>query len=436
MWLLLSVKKYFTKERVSFLILASWILLFSSNANALDVNTVDSMIEQFRNAAQTWEGPLLNAATSLFWLLATIQFAWAMIGLAFRTNDFGTWLSTIVNQIMFIGFFYWLLMNSATFARAAVESFRQAAANASGTSLLKPSDFFIAGWEIVEDIFNSISAWSPVDSVGLLIAAIIIMICFALICAYLVLALVEMYIVISASVLLMGFGGSQWTKDYAIRTLQYAVSVGAKIFVLQLIAGIGLTLIKTWVGSLNVEENADLVGMIGCSVILLALTKIIPEMVQGIINGTSIGSGGALTSSLATISGAAAGAAIATAGQSSAVMSSFKLASEQLKNGNSESGLSPASGSKGGSALGLIGQAGKNYVGGLANDLGGRLSGKTSSHSTAGTSMGGRMAGAMDSERASLKARSEASKGSEKDNTPKDKTTPGDKNPDSDNTIS
>jgi type IV secretion system protein TrbL len=89
-------------------------------------------------------------------------------------------------------------------------------------------------------------------------------------------------------------GGSQWTKDYAIRTLQYAVSVGAKIFVLQLIAGIGLVLINDWTASLDVNKNIDLVGIIGCSVILLALTKIIPEMVQGIINGTSIGSGGAL----------------------------------------------------------------------------------------------------------------------------------------------
>lgn len=430
MWLLLSVKKYFTKERVGFLVLAFWFILFSSNANAIDVNTVDTMIEQFRNAAQTWEAPLLNAATSLFWLLATIQFAWAMIGLAFRTNDMGTWVSTIFNQIIFIGFFYWLLTNSATFARSIVDSFRQAAASASGSSLLKPSDFFIAGWEIVERIFDSISAWSPVDSVGLMIAAIIIMICFALICAFLVLALVEMYIIISASVLLMGFGGSQWTKDYAVRTLQYAVSVGAKIFVLQLIAGIGLTLINTWVSTLNVEENADIVGMIGCSIVLLALTKIIPEMVQGIINGTSIGSGGALTSSMAAVTGAAAGAAIATAGQSSAVSSSFKLASEQLKSGTAESGMSSAPGGKGGSTMGLIGQAAKNYAGGLANDLGGRLTGQTSSHSTAGTSMGGRMASTMNSERESLKARNDAGKGEDKN-----KQTP--KNPGGDdNTIS
>ncbi|MFP8123026.1 P-type conjugative transfer protein TrbL, partial [Pseudomonas aeruginosa] len=140
----------------------------------------------------------------------------------------------------------WLLMNSATFAEAIVNSFRQAASTASGYSLLTPSDFFVNGWKIVQEILNSVSAWSPIDSLGMLIASIIIMIAFALICAFLVLALVEMYIVVSASVLMMGFAGSQWTKDYALKTIQYAVSVGAKIFILQLIAGLGLTFIQEW----------------------------------------------------------------------------------------------------------------------------------------------------------------------------------------------
>ncbi|WP_257224030.1 P-type conjugative transfer protein TrbL [Acinetobacter sp. YH16056] len=420
-------KSLATKLYVFFTVFA--ILAFTSKAHAVDVNTVNSMVDQFKNAANSWEAPLLKIATDLFWLLATIQFAWAMIGLAFRTNDFGTWLSTIFNQIIFICFFYWLLINSSTFAKAIVDSFRNAASSASGTSLLKPSDFFVEGLKIIEKIFNSISAWSPIDSLGMLIAAIIIMVCFALICAYLVLALVEMYIVVSASVLLMGFGGSQWTKDYAIRTLQYAVSVGAKIFVLQLIAGIGLVLINDWTASLDVEKNIDLVGIIGCSVILLALTKIIPEMVQGIINGTSIGSGGALTSSLATVTGAAAGAAIATAGQSSAVASSFKLASEQLKSPSTNGGSDGSStGGKGGSGLGLITQAAKNYAGGLAGDLGGRLTGQTSSHSTAGTSMGGRMASSMNAQKDSLKSKREA--------TQKDDTPPKNDKGNNDNTIS
>ena len=41
----------------------------------------------------------------------------------------------------------------------------------------------------------------------------VVEVCFALMAAFMVLALVESYLVISLGVLLMAFGGSRWTKD-------------------------------------------------------------------------------------------------------------------------------------------------------------------------------------------------------------------------------
>ena len=43
-------------------------------------------------------------------------------------------------------------------------------------------------------------------------------VCFALIAAWMVVTLVQSYIVIAAGVLNMAFGGSRWTKDIAIAT--------------------------------------------------------------------------------------------------------------------------------------------------------------------------------------------------------------------------
>ncbi|MDH1520407.1 P-type conjugative transfer protein TrbL [Acinetobacter johnsonii] len=403
------------KKYIPILVATVLLLLHANTAVAMGVGVVDDMIQTFADASKAWQAPLLAIAIDLFWLLATIQFAWAMIGLAFKTTDINTWISAIVTQIMFIGFMYWILTNFSSFAGNIIDSFRRAAGQASGQSFFSPSDFFIKAWELVGDIYEKTSILEAANSLGLIIAGIIIMICFALICAFMVVALVEMYIVISASVLLMGFGGTQWTKDYAIRALQYGVSVGAKLFVLQLIAGLGVELMDGWVASTDTQSLEHIVGMIGCSIILLALTKMIPDIVQGIINGTSIGSGGALTSSMAAVTGAAAGAAIATAGQSSAVASSFKLASEQLKSGTAESGMSSAPGGKGGSTMGLIGQAGKNYAGGLASDLGGRLTGQTSKNQTSGTSLGGRMSNTMNAQRDSAKSERELKSGNKTD---------------------
>ena len=50
--------------------------------------------------------------------------------------------------------------------------------------------------------------------------------------------LVESYFVISSGVILMGFGGSQWTNQFAINIIRYAVSVGAKLFMVQLVIGL------------------------------------------------------------------------------------------------------------------------------------------------------------------------------------------------------
>ena len=390
-------------KSVHLLVISFFLLLQSTSAMALDATVVDGMIQTFSDASKAWEAPLLKIAIDLFWMLATIQFAWAMIGLAFKGADFNAWISTIVTQIMFIGFMSWLLTKFSWIAGSIIETFRKAAGQASGQNFFSPSDFFIKAWKLVGDIYDKTSLLEPGNSLGLIIAGIIIMICFALICAFMVVALVEMYIVISASVLLMGFGGSQWTKDYAIRAVQYAVSVGAKLFVLQLIAGLGVDLMDGWIASTDTKSLEHIVGMIGCSVILLALTKMIPEIIQGIINGTSIGNGGALTSAMSAVAGGAMGAAVATAGQSAAVGSSFKLASEQLKTAQA-TGTGPSSAM--GKAGFMAGNMAMNMSSALKSDLGSRLSGSTT---------GGRMAGSMMNKANEL--RSKRSKSNQDENT-------------------
>ena len=76
--------------------------------------------------------------------------------------------------------------------------------------------------------------------------------------------------------------------------------------------------------------------------------------------------------------------------------------------------------------IGIIKQAGKNYAGGLASDLGGRLTGQTSKNQTSGTSLGGRMANTMNAQRDLAKSERELKSGNKTD------TNKGDKN---ENTI-
>jgi type IV secretion system protein TrbL len=153
---------------------------------------------------------------------------------------------------------------------------------------------------------------APVQSLFLVAASLVILVCFALIAAAIILALVESYIVLSAGVLLMGFGGSRWTKDFALKTVIYAVSVGAKLFVLQLIAGLGAQVIGAWatlpVGSgvlAPTNATSNILIIVGSTLVLWVLVKTVPDMIQGLINGTALGMNTGLAAAATQLAGSA-----------------------------------------------------------------------------------------------------------------------------------
>ncbi|EPX3531562.1 P-type conjugative transfer protein TrbL [Acinetobacter baumannii] len=403
------------------LLIIAILLLFSVDTHAEITENTDSIVDTFKAQTASWSGVLQPYAENLFWILAFIQFSWAMITLAFRGNDLGEWVTVIVNQILFIGFFYWLLQNITSFGKAILNSFKIAGESAVGVSL-EPSKVFNSGLDIVTKMLNAVSAWSPIDSLAMIISSIVVIACFAIITAFTILALVEGYFVIYAGVLMMGFGGSSWTKDYAVKTLQYAVSVGAKIFVLALLLGVLNGIMSKWVSQFNAEKNLDIILIIGCSLVFVALVKIIPELIQGIINGASPGSGQALTSTIKSAVAAGIGAAAGAAGVGMATQGAGALASEQLKTAQAN-GTGPTS--TAGKASFMAGSMMKNMGSSLKEDLGGRLSGSHHGHGT----MGGRMAQSMNA-KADQSREGRAAKAS--DDNMNSKTSPGN----DDNTIS
>ncbi|MGH7210500.1 MAG: P-type conjugative transfer protein TrbL, partial [Acetobacteraceae bacterium] len=229
---------------IAALCLAAAILVISAPAHAQSVNVLDQIVSQFQSRSAGWESTLRSFALGTFGILASIELAWAAFKLAFRGSDVSEWLAEIVNQILFLGFFLALLENSVTWGTAIVNSFRQAAGAAGGGGIA-PSDVFAAGVKIAAQVLNQMSFWHPEASAGLIVAGIVIEVCFALMAAFMVLALVESYLIISMGVIFMAFGGSRWTKDFAVSTVRYTVSVGAKLFVLQLLVSIGTGLIQS-----------------------------------------------------------------------------------------------------------------------------------------------------------------------------------------------
>ncbi len=302
-----------------FLVLAS--VFVAGNAMAANDlshadTSVQGLLDLVLQQSHQWSAKLYYYAIRLFWLLATIQFVWTLMPLVMKQADFGEIVGELLRFVMVIGFFLAVMTYSVEWSTAIVDSFRDAAASASGLGrALEPGDMLAVALDFGRTMVEGISVFSPAKGILIAVCAVLVLACFAFIAAFMFVTLVESYVIINASVLFFGFGGSQWTRDFAIAPMRFTVAIGAKLFVLTLIVGLIVQSAKQWLAAYTNDE-ASLMTMVGLALVCCYLTKTIPDLIGGMISGTSMGGGSAIGGmAVAGAAGAAAAAAtIATAG--------------------------------------------------------------------------------------------------------------------------
>ena len=193
---------------------------------------------------------------------------------------------------------------------------------------------FQVGMDIVATVLAQIDPWKPADAVALLICALVVIICFALITARIVVVKCEAIVAIGAALLLIGLGGASVVRDYAVNAIKYVFSVAFKLFVMQLLISVGISFITGF--SSATAEFHDLLVVIGAVIVLYVLVQNIPETCASIINGAHIGSGAGTAAAVGA--GRGVGAAVvggigAMAGGASAMSSASKLVSMEGKTG-------------------------------------------------------------------------------------------------------
>jgi len=301
-----------------FLALAS-VFVAGNAVAATDLSHADTSVQGLLDLvlqqSHQWSGKLYDYAIRLFWLLASIQFIWTFMPLVMKQADFGEIVGELLRFILVIGFFLAVMKYSVEWSTAIVDSFRDAAASASGLGrALEPGDMLAVALDFGRTMVEGISVFSPAKGLLIAVCAILVLACFAFIAAFMFVTLVESYVIINASVLFFGFGGSQWTRDFAIAPMRFTVAIGAKLFVRTLIVGLIVQSAKQWLAAYTNDE-ASLMTMVGLALVCCYLTKTIPDLIGGMISGTSMGGGSAIGGmAVAGAAGAAAVATIATAG--------------------------------------------------------------------------------------------------------------------------
>ena len=328
------------------------LLVGSASAMAVDLHeperAVSGLLEMMRNSSNQWSASLRGHATTLFWSLVAIDMVLVFGPMVLRSADTGEIIGEIVRFVLTVGFFATLLIYSVTWSEAIVNSFRHAGGEASGFgAAIYPGDMFSLGVELAYTV-SDVNTLNPGVAVAVAGSALVILLCFTFIAAFMALTLVESYVVINAGVLFMGFGGSKFTREYSISILRYAFSVGAKLFVLTLLVGIIMQGARDFQAAYQ-HDNTSMWAMVGLAALCALLSKAVPDMIQALINGVSSGGGGAIGGMAAA--GMAFGAGAMAAMQSSMgggmLGSAGKSVSDLLKS----SGIGGGSGGSGGSPM-------------------------------------------------------------------------------------
>lgn len=355
-------------------------------------NAIDQLVALFQGHAAAWAPTLLGYATALFAGLAVIEFVWVVGFSLARRVELPDLIATVVQQIVTIGFFYWLMHNSPTFLKAIIDSFRMAGSGASvatgGAANMSASNVFALGANLAYSVWQGMSWDHPLLGFLLVIAGVIVVLVFGYLVALMVEVLVESLIVSYAGVVMMGFGGNVYTRQYATAQYRYAISVGAKLMVLQLIIGLGASIISGWSSSIvsagAVIDWKTIAVMIGAPIVLVRLAMKVPQLAQDMVMGNITGTYGSLGSTAQMVAAASAGASIALAGAGAAGVASFQLAGRQMAQ-RMQSAADGSGGAGGASGLPpgritqaamMAGMAARNLGRATANDVGKRLTGQ------------------------------------------------------------
>ena len=252
---------------------------------------------------------LKGYAIGLFKLFFLVGVAVFGVQAALGRAEIADIIKEFITMLLFAAFCYVAIINYNEWTQWILNKQEDMAAKAGGSTLtLKPIDH---GLLIFAKATEPIKFYEVALYLSFFIIGTLILSCLCLITARMLIVLCESYIAMNVAVLMLGFGGAFFMKDYAINVMRYVISLAVKLLVMQLIVGVGLSFMEEMTLVENVEIENFIVLFV-CSLILLVLVQTIPDTVAGIINGSHVGGGVGLKAAASTIY--SAGAAAATVG--------------------------------------------------------------------------------------------------------------------------
>lgn len=399
---------FYARPVVYLVMLVLFGLSFNSNGDPPSIHILDRVDATFKPLQDTWYTEIRGYAEILFWLLVLVDFGWTAVIYALEKNDITEIAISLVKKIFTIGFFWGLLKLSDTWIPAIINSFRQIGTTVGNVSSVTPDGIVSTGFELAQSAFAIMSDLGTIKAIAVVfpvtLIAILMFLAFLFVAAQLLVTIVESYIAVGAGVILLGFGGSRWTTDFATKYLQYAVGTGLKLMILYLIVGTGQTLFDSLMLDPDKLIETTLAAM-GSAIFYAYLAIHVPQIASSMMSGSPSMTAGSLAGTAITMGAAIAGAGAATAataatagaGGVGAAAGATGLAKALGAGYNSaldagKSGL--------GAGVGAVGEVAKHGLGLATGSVGDAVSqGKTAFAEKVDASTGGKIANGIEATR-------------------------------------
>jgi type IV secretion system protein TrbL len=262
----------------------------ASSSTADGVAAVNAYIDAFKLKGEELFTTIDGAATSLFWILAVIQFCWAGSRLALNGNyTLAGIVGTVVREIFFIGFFYWLLTQGPTLGTNIVGGLR----TLGGKDLISPGDLFSKGVGVIYALTKTAFELGVYGTVWAAVPYALALGALAFSAAYAAVYLLEYYIAVPLGVILLGLGGSLWSKKFTENYVRVLISIGFKLAALQIAIAIAIDMLADLQTSINDYATVGREGfflhsfnLAGLAALVFVTISKLPEFAAGLVAGT------------------------------------------------------------------------------------------------------------------------------------------------------
>ena len=296
-------------------------------------NQTQSLLDTFSTSSALWRDGIIPAARYLFYTLTLIDLVLEFGMLAIKEGlTFDTVIAALVKRVLLIGFFL-LLFDNPAWLKAIASSFLELGTRAGGVNI-DVDNVFKYGIDVVNKLWDGISLFKVGDSLALVFAGLILIVCFALMAAQMAVTMVKMYGLLAVAPLVFSLVGLSHTRSLAYNPIIAIIKVGMELLFIKLYLALTLTKITDF--STNVgTDNFSVLTVVGVSVLMVCIVQMIPGMVSSILDGSLGGNSTAGVGVASSVAGGMLGGMLGGAGAGMAVREASNLAKMQRDGGDS-----------------------------------------------------------------------------------------------------